>query len=297
MATTPIDTSPIAHDPPGSTRLPIIATTPDGHLEIRDRIDTSLDKLESLAQQLIADDDYVVDPLPFELPTGFLLSVVIPVYNEHKTIAGVLARLRALPLPLEIIVVDDESTDGTVEKLEQIRELMDITVLFKPRNQGKGAALRTGFRHATGDIVVVQDADMEYDPRDIPALIEPIVKKQADIVYGSRFLEHGAVGSSWIHRFGNRFLTRFSNLFTRLRLTDMETCYKAFPRKLLQQLELKQHRFGFEPEVTAKVARSGATVCELPIRYAARDWQEGKKIGLRDGINAVYCILRYAILD
>jgi glycosyltransferase involved in cell wall biosynthesis len=235
--------------------------------------------------------------LPFELPTGFLLSVVIPVYNEHKTIAGVLARLRALPLPLEIIVVDDESTDGTVEKLEQIRDLTDITVLFKPRNQGKGAALRTGFRHATGDVVVVQDADMEYDPRDIPALIEPIVKKQADIVYGSRFLEHGAVGSSWIHRFGNRFLTRFSNLFTRLRLTDMETCYKAFPRELLQQLELKQHRFGFEPEITAKVARSGATVRELPIRYAARDWQEGKKIGLRDGINAVYCILRYAFLD
>jgi len=292
MAPTPTEHSPIDNSP-----LPIITASNQGHTELGDRIGATLDTLDTLTQELAVDRDYVVAPRTFELPAGFLLSVVIPVYNERDTIARVLARLRALPLPLEIIVVDDESTDGTVDKLAKIRELMDIMVLFKPRNQGKGAALRTGFRHASGDVVIVQDADLEYDPRDIPALLEPIVKKQADVVYGSRFAKRGAVGSSWLHRFGNRFLTNCSNLFTGLRLTDMETCYKAFPRELLQRLELKQNRFGFEPEITAKLARSGATVCELPIRYVARDWEEGKKIGLRDGIHAIYCILRYAFCD
>jgi hypothetical protein len=289
MATTPFQDSPIA------TGLPVVVPVDlDKQANVRDRVETALDELELLAEELVA-EDYDVAPLSFDLPTGFVLSVVIPVYNECDTIVRVLARLRALPIPMEIIIVDDESTDGTVEKLEHIRDLMDLIVLFKPHNQGKGAALRTGFRHATGDVVVVQDADLEYDPRDIPALLEPIVKRQADVVYGSRFLTNRAVGSSWIHRIGNRFLTVCSNAMTGLRLTDMETCYKLLPRGLLQTLELKQDRFGFEPEITAKLARSGAHVCELPIRYVARDWKEGKKIGVRDGINAIYCILRYAL--
>ena len=260
---------------------------------ILDRVDRSLETLDQLSQAL-DETEYDVPELDFELPPNFLLSVIIPVYNEEDTVATILSRLRKLPLPMEIIVVDDNSQDGTVDRLKQLAQSMELTVVYKPANAGKGAALRTGFQYARGTVVTIQDADLEYDPRDIPRLIRPIVENRADVVYGSRFLDDQAVGSSWVHTFGNRLLTAFSNLTTGLRLTDMETCYKVFRREFLTGVEICQNRFGFEPEITAKVARRKARFCELPIQYHARNWQEGKKIGFRDGLNALYCIVRYA---
>ena len=197
----------------------------------------------------------------------------------------------------EVIVVDDGSTDGTREILEKLKEVPELRIVLKEQNAGKGAAVRTGFNCASGDIVLVQDADLEYDPRDIPKLLEPILDGICDVVYGSRFLENRHRGSSFIHRFGNRLLTRFSNLTTGLRLTDMETCYKAFRRQVISDLPMRQNRFGFEPEVTAKIARRGYSVYELPIRYNARDWDAGKKIGMKDGFEALFCIFRYAWFD
>jgi glycosyltransferase involved in cell wall biosynthesis len=266
--------------------------------EVGDRIESTLDCLETLCCELLDDAEYTVPPVDFYLPEGFVLSIVIPVYNERDTILSILARVRALPVTVQIVLVDDCSTDGTTEVLRQLESLPEVYVLCKPQNEGKGAALRSGFRHATGDVVVVQDADMEYDPRDIVPLLRPIVEGNADVVYGSRFLKDGtAVGSSPIHRFGNRMLTRASNLLTGLSLTDMETCYKLFRRHLLGQIDIKQNRFGFEPEITAKVARRGWRVAELPIRYQGRGWADGKKIGFRDLINACYCIVRYGVAD
>lgn len=234
---------------------------------------------------------------PVEIPEGFKLTVVVPVYNEQQTVAEILARVRAVPIPKEIIVVDDHSTDGTRAVLEQLADWPELRVIYKSQNEGKGAALRTGFAVASGDVVVVQDADLEYDPNDLPSLLEPILRGEADVVYGSRYLHDVPQDPSFLHRFGNRLLTWASNLFTGLRLTDMETCYKMIPRPLLQSIVIQQNRFGFEPEVTAKLARRGVRIKELPIRYEGRGYQEGKKIGWRDGCNAFYCVVRYRWWD
>ena len=261
------------------------------------RIEKTLDRLEQLSDLLDAEEGFDVEPLDFSLPEGFCLSVVIPIYNEEQTLRKILARVTAIPVPKEIILVDDCSTDGTRDILRSLERAGDAQVVFKSQNEGKGAALRTGFELATGDIVVIQDADLEYDPRDIPKLLKPIVQEQADVVYGSRFLGDELRDPSWLHRFGNALLTRASNLMTGYRLTDMETCYKAFRRDVLRGLTIRQNRFGFEPEVTAKISRRGCRLLEIPIHYHARSYDEGKKIGIRDAINAFYCIVRYGLSD
>ena len=223
------------------------------------------------------------------------LSIVIPCYNEVATIDRILAAVRGSPYPdKEIIVVDDCSRDGTRERLTgELRLRIDQLVLHD-RNQGKGAALRSGIRAATGDVVIIQDADLEYDPNEYPRLIEPIIDDRADAVYGSRFMgaEPHRVLYFW-HRVGNGFLTLLSNMFTNLNLTDMETCYKVFRAGVLRQITLKQDRFGFEPEITAKVAKLRVRVYEVGIAYYGRTYAEGKKIGYRDGFRAIYCILKY----
>ncbi len=235
----------------------------------------------------------------YPIPDGFKLSVVIPVYNEERWIAEVVRRVKAVEIPVEIIIVDDCSTDGTRDILRTL-ESDDVRVFFQERNQGKGAALREGFRHCTGDVVVVQDADLEYDPAEYPRLIQPILEGKADVVYGSRFIgESHRVLYFW-HSIANKMLTLLSNMFTNLNLTDMETCYKVFRREVLQGLNLKSDRFGFEPEITAKVARKRQPcwrVYEIPISYAGRTYEEGKKIGLKDAFTALYCIIRYHFFD
>ena len=223
---------------------------------------------------------------------------VIPVFNERDTIRELLARVHELPLTHEIIVVDDCSTDGTVEVLRNLPVAPGLRIVYKSHNGGKGAALRTAFRWVQGELVVIQDADLEYDPQDIPQLVRPILEGRADVVYGSRFQSaSGRCSSSWIHQAGNRCLTIASNALTGLSLTDMETCYKVFRRSVLDGLQLQENRFGFEPEFTAKIARRGFRILELPIGYQARDWNQGKKIGLVDAINAIFCIARYAWRD
>lgn len=263
------------------------------------QIEARLAELEQLAAELNRNDGYAVDePIPFDLPVGFCLSIVIPVYNESATIQRLLARVRSLPLQKEIIVVDDGSQDGTREILQSYECFPDMRIILHPHNQGKGAAVRTGLLAAQGDFVIVQDADLEYDPRDIPSLLQPILQDDVDVVYGSRFLNDRLYkNSSAIHRWGNRMLTWLSNLCTGLHLTDMETCYKVIRRSKLDGITLRQDRFGFEPEITAKLARRGCRIAELPVRYEARDWADGKKIGIRDGLQAIFCILRYAWRD
>jgi glycosyltransferase involved in cell wall biosynthesis len=261
-----------------------------------DRAIETLDRLENLTELLALEDGYEPATLDYALPPKFRLSVVIPVYNEERTIRRVIARVFALPIPKEIIVVNDASTDGTADVLDELEGRAGLHVIHKPQNEGKGAALRTGFRHAGGNVVVVQDADLEYDPRDIVSVIRPIVEGQADAVFGSRFLGEEPQDRSLIHRTGNWFLTTSSNWLTGLDLTDMETCYKAFRRETLAQIEIQQNRFGFEPEVTAKLARQKARITEVPIRYHARGYAEGKKIGIKDLFNAVWCIVRYGWL-
>lgn len=234
------------------------------------------------------------------LPTGgVLLSVVIPVYNELKTFLELLDAVRSVPIQKEIILVDDFSTDGTRKLLEEQVDgkIPGVRVFYQPYNCGKGAALRRGFAEATGDLVLVQDADLEYDPREYPKLIEPILSGKADVVYGSRFQGGPHRVLYFWHSVGNQFLTTLSNVFTDLNLTDMETCYKVFRRELIQSLPLNQDRFGFEPEVTAKVARRGWRIYEVPISYSGRTYAEGKKIGWKDGFQAIWCILRYAFSD
>jgi glycosyltransferase involved in cell wall biosynthesis len=276
----------------------------DGDLE---RVERSLDELELLTEEAARDEAYVAPPLDYPLPTGFLLSVVIPVYNEEATIERVISRLRALPIPLELVIVDDHSTDGTRELLRRYENDADVRIVYKPQNEGKGAALRTGFSEARGDVVVVQDADLEYDPRDLVRLIRPIVEDRGDVVFGSRYLDDRNESEefrrrrqrdfSLLHRLGNGVLTCASNCFTGLKLTDMETCYKAFRREVIQRIELQQDRFGFEPEITAKVARRGHRVCEIPISYQPRTYAEGKKIGLRDALQAFSCIVQYGVWE
>jgi glycosyltransferase involved in cell wall biosynthesis len=222
------------------------------------------------------------------------LSVVIPCYNESATIAAVLAAVAAAaPADKEIIVVDDASNDGCAALLEgPLRGSFDVLIRHE-RNRGKGAALRSGFAAATGEVVVVQDADLEYDPAEYPRLLAPIARGEADVVYGSRFRAAGA--SPLWHRAGNKALTLASNLFTGLDLTDMETCYKAFRREVIQGVEIEEERFGFEPEITAKIAASGRIVKEVAISYRPRGYAEGKHIGWRDGLRALFCIVRYSL--
>jgi glycosyltransferase involved in cell wall biosynthesis len=222
------------------------------------------------------------------------LSVIIPVYNEKNTVLELLRRVEAVPLSLdkEIIVVDDFSTDGTREVLGGIGR-PDIKVLFHAKNMGKGSALTTGFSQATGDIVLVQDADLEYDPAEYPGLLAPILDGRADVVYGSRFLGGPHRVLFFWHSVGNRFLTSLSNVVTNLNLTDMETCYKVFRGDVLRKLSLKSRRFGFEPEVTIKVAKLKCRIYEVPISYAGRNYSEGKKIGWKDGVAALWHIMRY----
>jgi len=222
------------------------------------------------------------------------LSIVIPVYNEVATISQLIDRVRAVDLQKEIIVVDDCSNDGTRDVLRGLPDTADLVRLFHEVNRGKGAALRTGFRVATGDVVVVQDADLEYDPNDYGKLLQPIRDGRADVVYGSRFAggECHRVLYFW-HSLGNQFLTLLSNAFTNLNLSDMESCYKMFRREVIQTIELQEDRFGFEPEITAKIAARRYRVYEVGISYSGRTYEEGKKIGWRDGVRAVWCIVKY----
>ena len=221
------------------------------------------------------------------------VSVIVPAYNEVATVEKLLRRVAAVPMAKEVIVVDDGSTDGTRPLLAKLQErgLIDRLLLHE-RNRGKGAALRTGFAHATGDVVVVQDADLEYDPGAIPTLLGPIADGRADAVYGSRFMGGPRRVLFFWHTLGNRFLTLLSNAFTNLNLTDMETCQKVIRTELLQSLPLTVDRFGIEPEITARLAQAGARIYELPISYDGRSYAEGKKIGWKDGLSAIWFILR-----
>jgi glycosyltransferase involved in cell wall biosynthesis len=225
------------------------------------------------------------------------LSVVIPVYNEKSTILDVLNRVRKVAISKEIIVVDDCSTDGTRDVLGTLPRSEDLRVIFHSRNAGKGAALRTGFTAVTGDIVIVQDADLEYDPAEYGKLIQPILVNKADVVYGSRFLGCPHHGLLFWQSVGNHILTTLSNMLTGLNLTDMETCCKVFRADILKKMKLRENRFGFEPEFTAKVGKAGFRVFEVPISYNGRDYTEGKKIGWKDGIAAIYSVLKYRFFD
>ncbi len=224
------------------------------------------------------------------------LSVVMPVYNERGTIEEIIARVQAVEIEKEIIIVDDFSTDGTREKLEQMEECDSLRILYHDKNRGKGAALRTGFAAVSGEIVIIQDADLETNPQEYPKLVQPIIEGQADVVFGSRFAggESHSVLGFW-HYVGNKSLTLFSNCFTNLYLTDMETCYKVFRREIIENLTIEEDRFGFEPEITAKIAAMGCQVFEVSISYGGRTRKEGKKIGWKDGVRAIWCILKYNI--
>ena len=226
-----------------------------------------------------------------------LLSVVVPCYNERETVLRVLERVKNSPVEqIQTIVVDDCSSDGTREILQgEARELIDVLILHEV-NQGKGAALRSGFSAAEGDFVIVQDADLEYDPKEYPRLLQPLINNGADVVYGSRFSggEAHRVLYFW-HTVGNRFLTLLSNMVSDLNLTDMETCYKMFRREVIQSVEIEEDRFGIEPELTIKLARAAWVFYEVGISYAGRTYDEGKKIGWRDGVSAIFCILKYGV--
>jgi len=222
------------------------------------------------------------------------LSVVIPVFNERQTILEIVERVRNAPYEKEIIIVDDASTDGTGGILDELAEASDITLFRHEKNRGKGAAFRTGVRVASGDVTIIQDADLEYDPVDYPKILDPILSSKADVVYGSRFVggESHRVFYFW-HSVGNKVLTLLSNALTGLNLTDMETCYKAFKTEIIKSIDLKEDRFGFEPEITAKLARKRLRIYEVGISYSGRTYDEGKKIGWKDGMQAIWCILKY----
>ncbi|MBL8750844.1 MAG: glycosyltransferase family 2 protein [Planctomycetes bacterium] len=230
-------------------------------------------------------------------PSPPRLSVVVPVYNERATLREIVAAVRAVPIAKEIILVDDGSSDGSREIVAELAALPDVRVFVHPQNLGKGAALRTGFEHARGELVIVQDADLEYDPADYTRLMDPILRGDADVVYGSRYLvdelDPWRPRDAFVHYLGNRFLTYVSNLFTGLNLTDMETCYKCFRRSVLTNLVIESRRFTVEPEFTAKIAKLPVRIFETPIRYRGRKFSEGKKIGWRDAVAALWAIVRY----
>jgi len=231
----------------------------------------------------------------FQLPENFLLSVVIPVYNEVNTIEAVVQRVRSSGLPIEIILVDDGSRDGTRDKLKQLESIPNTRVILHEKNRGKGAAIKTGFAHATGDIVVIQDADMEYDPQDFRYLIQPIIEGDADVVYGTRYGHQDRPVAPLWHYAVNRLISILTSIKTGLYFSDVETCYKLFPRKVIQDLvpQLRENRFGIEIEVTIRLARQKIRFYERHIRYHRRSWDQGKKIGWKDGVRALWCILRY----
>lgn len=232
----------------------------------------------------------------YPIPQSFLLSVVIPVYNELHTLENLVERVRSVPIRKEILLIDDASTDGTSELIDRLEAADDVRVFRHESNQGKGAAIRKGFIESRGDAVIIQDADLEYDPAEFPKLLQPIVEDNADVVFGSRFIgETHRVLYFW-HFLGNQFLTWLSNAFTNLNLTDMETCYKVFKGSVIRELapSLKENRFGIEPELTARVAKvKGVRIYERPITYNGRTYEQGKKITWRDGFRALYCIVKY----
>jgi glycosyltransferase involved in cell wall biosynthesis len=291
-ATPNMDTSSVTPD----VNSPPPPISPASDETTSQRVEADLDTLDELFKEV----SYVPGDNATALKEVFakapMVTVVIPVYNEENTILEVLSRVQELTFRMEVIVVDDCSTDGTRDLLETVRDMPGLRVILKSKNEGKGAALRDGFAAAEGDIVVIQDADLEYNPAEIPTVIRPLLDGDADAAFGSRFLRD-TQDRSLTHRLLNRFLTTASNTFTGLHLTDMETCYKAFRRNVIRDLPLKQNRFGFEPEVTAKLARRRYRVVESPIGYKARGYDEGKKIGMRDFFNAVYCIVRYGLAD
>lgn len=236
----------------------------------------------------------------YDIPRDIKLSVIVPVYNEERTIEEIIKRILSVPIHKEVIIVDDGSTDQTKVHLQKWETHPDIRLIQHPRNRGKGAALKTGFGHATGDIIVIQDADLEYDPAEHLRLIQPIVEGVADVVYGSRFISEGPhrVLYFW-HYVANRAITTLSNMFTDLNLTDVETCHKAFRREVIEAIRdgLKEKRFGIELELTAKVAKRGYRIYETGVSYYGRTYQQGKKIGFRDALRAVWCVFRYWLAD
>lgn len=254
---------------------------------------SAVDIIEKLESQLDAIQELLDRPQYAPLLPGYSVSVVIPVFNEEATILKVVESVLRLPLNLEVLIVDDASRDGTRERLKAIEQIESVRVLYHEVNQGKGAALRTGLAAANGDFIVVQDADLEYDSSEIVSLLMPLANGAADVVYGSRFIAGRPSGCSRLQYWGNRFLTGLSNQTLGLDLTDMETCYKAFSRWTIDSLELKENRFGFEPEVTAKLAHLGARIKEMPVTYRPRSWREGKKIGFADLFSALRCIVQY----